>query len=232
MMNPLVLRVALCGILSTDFIFNLAHMKKIIVGVIVGLAVTSFVAGAAYLHYFTDVPEGKWYTESVEFLKQVGVVSGYSDGTFKPGKDVTRAEISVMLTQAMAEMGHGYAACIAKPYTTDIGSLKYPVSNKYSTSYWLGSIFTAYECGNARLEELFGGLDGEYIARSVLTLWDAPSTDFRRVLETAGYSCDQEGVDPMMCMRWILDEDVPISTLIPLREFMHEVRQDDCLNCG
>lgn len=208
-------------------------MKKILIGVIAGLAITSFAAGAAYIHYFTDVPEGKWYTESVEFLKQVGVVSGYSDGTFKPGKDVTRAEISVMLTQAMAEMGHEYAACIAKPYSTDIGSLNYPTANKYRSAGGLGAVFTAYDCGPERLEEFFDGPDAMYTWGSSLTLWEAPSPELYEALGTAGYVCEgTDGDEHTGCKVWLLENEAPISNLIPLREFTREFKRNDCINCG
>lgn len=42
---------------------------------------------------FTDVDPGQWYAAAVGFAQQYGVVGGYEDGTFKPNKAVTRAEL-------------------------------------------------------------------------------------------------------------------------------------------
>lgn len=41
---------------------------------------------------FSDVPAGKWYETAVKTLASKGVITGYTDGTFKPTKSVTRAE--------------------------------------------------------------------------------------------------------------------------------------------
>ncbi len=41
---------------------------------------------------FSDVPIGKWYGVPVNSLAKAGVIEGYSDGTFRPSKEITRAE--------------------------------------------------------------------------------------------------------------------------------------------
>lgn len=46
---------------------------------------------------FKDVPAGAFYEKAVNNLSEKGVIGGYSDGTFKPGKSVTRAEAAKML---------------------------------------------------------------------------------------------------------------------------------------
>jgi hypothetical protein len=45
---------------------------------------------------FTDVPEGEWYTTPVNTLASLGMISGYSDGTFRPNDPITRAEFTAM----------------------------------------------------------------------------------------------------------------------------------------
>ena len=49
---------------------------------------------------FPDVPTSHWAYNFVMAAKQNGIVSGYPDGTFKPDNQVSRAEISVMVTRA------------------------------------------------------------------------------------------------------------------------------------
>jgi hypothetical protein len=50
---------------------------------------------------FSDVSGDAWYKTYVETLVGKGIISGYADGTFKPGASVTRAEFSKMLGLAM-----------------------------------------------------------------------------------------------------------------------------------
>lgn len=45
---------------------------------------------------FTDVPAKAWYHDAVYALAAKGITGGYSDGTFRPEKAVTRAEFIVL----------------------------------------------------------------------------------------------------------------------------------------
>ena len=50
---------------------------------------------------FSDVPAGQWYTVAVSTLANVGAITGYSNGTFQPGKAITRAEAVVILNSVL-----------------------------------------------------------------------------------------------------------------------------------
>lgn len=50
-----------------------------------------------------DVAAGRWYTTAVSTLANVGAISGYSDGTFRPNKEITRAEFVTILTGIYGE---------------------------------------------------------------------------------------------------------------------------------
>ncbi|MGI6254842.1 MAG: S-layer homology domain-containing protein [Acutalibacter sp.] len=41
---------------------------------------------------FSDVPATAWYADAVNTLAGLGILSGYTDGTFRPGHEITRAE--------------------------------------------------------------------------------------------------------------------------------------------
>ena len=41
---------------------------------------------------FSDVKDGDWYADAVNTLAGLGILSGYEDGTFRPGHEITRAE--------------------------------------------------------------------------------------------------------------------------------------------
>jgi len=56
---------------------------------------------------------GHWAEHAVNRAISEGIVSGYPDGTFKPNADVTRAEFSVMLINALREETTGSALSFA-----------------------------------------------------------------------------------------------------------------------
>ncbi len=49
---------------------------------------------------FSDVRSSDWFYESVMTLAGEGIVNGYADGTYRPGKSVTKAEALKMIIQA------------------------------------------------------------------------------------------------------------------------------------
>lgn len=52
---------------------------------------------------FSDVPAGHWYTVAVSTLANVGAITGCGNGTFQPGKAITRAEFVTILTGIYGE---------------------------------------------------------------------------------------------------------------------------------
>ena len=54
---------------------------------------------------FKDVPAHAWYAGAVAQAKQYGLITGYQDGTFRPGKPINRLEAFVMLSRAMKLAG-------------------------------------------------------------------------------------------------------------------------------
>ena len=56
---------------------------------------TSF--GTSSVTKFTDA-NNKWYSPAVSYIAGKGLLSGYSDGTFKPDADITRAEFAQMIS--------------------------------------------------------------------------------------------------------------------------------------
>lgn len=48
---------------------------------------------------FTDVPAGQWYKPYVDSMSQMELIEGYGDGTFLPGKNITRVEFVTILSR-------------------------------------------------------------------------------------------------------------------------------------
>ena len=49
---------------------------------------------------FSDVPANQWFSDAVAEATNQGWVNGFSDGTFRPGKDLNRAEFAIILMRA------------------------------------------------------------------------------------------------------------------------------------
>ncbi len=58
---------------------------------------------------FTDIAEGQWYTDAVNWAAEQGVVNGYPDGTFRPEAPITRQEMATMLYRYWKLQGGKYA---------------------------------------------------------------------------------------------------------------------------
>ena len=61
---------------------------------------------AAYHGYFSDVPDGRWYTGYIERASEFGLTTGYPDGTYRPDTPVTRDELAVFVLRALGEDGN------------------------------------------------------------------------------------------------------------------------------
>jgi hypothetical protein len=80
---------------------------------IAGKPVAGQGATVSQITEFADVPDEFWANNSIKYLTTAGVMSGYPDGTFKPERIVTRAELASILVKAK----------------------NIPVSGAYSTGY-------------------------------------------------------------------------------------------------
>ena len=54
---------------------------------------------------FTDVPNGKWYTNAVAWAAENGVVNGVGDGKFEPDGSVTREQMATILYRYAQKVG-------------------------------------------------------------------------------------------------------------------------------
>ena len=54
---------------------------------------------------FSDVSDSAWYATAVKTLASIGGINGYTDGTFRPNNNVTRAEFVTMLVNLTGATG-------------------------------------------------------------------------------------------------------------------------------
>ena len=84
------------------------NLKKVISSVAALTMVASSVA--AFAVDFPDVESTASYAQAVQELSALDVISGYDDGTVGPDKLVTRAEITKMIVDALAERSSAEAS--------------------------------------------------------------------------------------------------------------------------
>jgi len=53
---------------------------------------------------FSDVQGGAWYAGYVRWAAELGIVNGYSDGTFRPNANISRQEMAVIMTRFIQAM--------------------------------------------------------------------------------------------------------------------------------
>jgi len=75
---------------------------------------------------FADVPSGYWAQGPIENTGTVGLVQGYPDGTFRPDRDLTRAELATILVRAKGlELPNRQARVVFKDVKPDFWAAKY-----------------------------------------------------------------------------------------------------------
>lgn len=52
-------------------------------------------------HHFTDLSKKHWAYHSVHTLADSGILTGYSNGNFKPSQEITRAQAAIVLAKAL-----------------------------------------------------------------------------------------------------------------------------------
>ena len=57
---------------------------------------------------YTDVPEGRWYTEAIRWAASTGAVNGTSEDTFAPDAPVTREQLAAILYRYAQARGKGF----------------------------------------------------------------------------------------------------------------------------
>ena len=56
-------------------------------------------ADKTYSNTFSDVPKGCWAANYIGHMRQFGIITGYSDGSFRPDAPVTRAEFAAIASR-------------------------------------------------------------------------------------------------------------------------------------
>ena len=72
---------------------------------------------------FSDVADGDWYAQAVNWAASVGVVNGFDDGTFQPNAAITREQMAVILRNYAEYKGLDVTATGSLSTYTDAASI-------------------------------------------------------------------------------------------------------------
>lgn len=90
-----------------DFITRAAALKIILAAAGFEVSDTS--------NDFTDVNSNDWFAPYVSFASKNGIVNGYLDGSFGPGRNITRAEVAKIMIKVL-ELRDEEVACATNEY--------------------------------------------------------------------------------------------------------------------
>lgn len=74
-------------------------VKKLKTIFILSLALVSLTFPVAQASDFSDVPADNQYYNAISEISELGIATGYDDGTFKPENNITKAELAVMIAR-------------------------------------------------------------------------------------------------------------------------------------
>ncbi len=99
-------------------------MKKVL-SLILAVAMLLSMATVTQAVKFEDVDENySWAKDAIEELSENGVITGYEDGTFKPGKSITRQEAITLFSKALGASAETNQAIVEFAYGIYEGDLE------------------------------------------------------------------------------------------------------------
>ena len=94
------------GTSDREFSPNLTTTRGMIVSILNRLEGSPIAESAG----FTDVADGDWYADAVNWAASEGIVAGYEDNTFRPNDPITREQLAAMLMNYAAWKGEDVSA--------------------------------------------------------------------------------------------------------------------------
>ncbi len=103
----------------------------LLLGLTLGISGTAFAADGA--DSFSDVPQGHWAYDALDYLAKDGVIDGMGDGTFQGNRTMTRYEMASIVAKAMQKGGLGVGdqavlEKLEKEYGAELATLKNQVN--------------------------------------------------------------------------------------------------------
>ncbi len=162
-------------------------MKKLLALILTGVMVLSFVT-SAFAANFSDVDENyAWAQDAISNLSEKGIVTGYEDGTFRPGNSITRQEAIALFSRAMGaseEVNEPIVNLAFGIYEADIAGCEDSYAAKQGAYLIYRKILTAAEVKEYLLKDNRNIELKRYEAATLISkalggdAWLASNTDF------------------------------------------------------
>ena len=110
---------------SGESVLNVSSPVTLKVQSEAGNRTVSYTLTATTADQFSDVDTNDWYYNNVMRAVELGILSGYTDGTFKPMNNITRRDFAIMLAQSL---GHDNDEKATSPFK-DVADTDYGVSS-------------------------------------------------------------------------------------------------------
>lgn len=130
-------------------------MKKTIITTILATALLSFPC-SGYAAEYTDLDESNECYTAASRLRDFGIMGGYEDGSFRPDKTITRAEVARLVTSALGVSLDTPQDSIDTNLTSNITFSDVPAeywASKYIAYLTLSGYLDGYEDGTFRPED-------------------------------------------------------------------------------
>ena len=105
--------------------YNFVSDKKFTVVSENGVNSATYTISVTTADQFSDVDTNDWYYSNVMRAVELGILSSYTDGTFKPMNNITRRDFAIMLAQSL---GHDNDEKATSPFK-DVADTDYGVSS-------------------------------------------------------------------------------------------------------
>jgi len=114
--------------------------------------------------HFSDIPNTHWAFKYVQKMYDVGITTGYADGTYRPAENVQRSQMAAFIVRA--KFGDSFSYTLA-PYFSDVPDTHWAF--KYVQKMYDEGITTGYADGTYRPSQNVGRAQmATFIARAFL----------------------------------------------------------------
>lgn len=101
------------------------------------MAMSLIVAGTTFSQAFSDVSDKHWAKAAIDKMVDQGIISGYTDGTFQPSRNLSKIESLILLSKVAGVNKYTEASAqFDKKYETVLAS--YKTAYKKQVAYLLG----------------------------------------------------------------------------------------------
>jgi len=104
----------------------------------IGLGAASIIASSSISMAFSDVVENHWAKDAINSMVDKGIISGYTDGTFRPSRNISKIESLILLSKIAGVNKYSEQATkYEDQYKNDLAG--YTTDYKKQVAYLLGT---------------------------------------------------------------------------------------------